>query len=441
MRITLRQIASDVCLLFVLTLLGYLTKYALNLFLAHHLTPIKYGEYSVAIKLLDILVLVTLFGTNIGANRFLAKYLEFNKVKTAADYIAWNIKLISISFTVMFAISLILFCLMAFLHYIGLRDIKHYHLILYMLWVVPIAAIPTLLQSFLLCSNHIYSPTILSQIVLYGLQLLLFGIITLFFSHPLNSITIASVILLSFLLVTLITALVINTELWTIVIFGLKRIATAEVMNSDWLLASSRWIINTLIFQVISIMDLIIVYIVGANKLNVGYYASVLTIIYLIWLLPATLYQGVKPRISSLFSSEPGRIELQELLNKTNAIVILLVLIFASTIIYFSSEFLGFFGAAYRTAKPALIILTIGASLGACTKIAVLLLIYADLESLVVKLRIAQLIFMLLWVIPATYYYDITGTAVATAAVMCLAPVVSIWIVHKKLGLKSIFIY
>ena len=440
MELTLRQVARDVYILFILAILGYLTKYALNLFLAHHLTPIRYGEYSVAIKLLDILVLITLFGTNVGASRFLAKYLELNSLRSAIDYIAWNIKLISVTFSIMLVVSIIAFILMISLHYLGVQDIKEYHLFVYILWIVPIAAIPALLQSFLLCSQHIYSPTILSQIVLYVLQLLIFWIITLWVIHPLNSITIATVVFISFLLVTFITALTINTKLWSMVILGIKNRNHAEVLNPAWIKASARWIINTLIFQLISILDLIIVYAVGTNKVYVGYYAAILTIIYLIWLLPATLYQGIKPKISNLLSSEAGRLELQSLLNKTNAVVTFLLLVLSSLIIYCSTELLSYFGPTYVAAKSALIILTVGACLGACTKISTLLLIYADFESAVVKIRGTQLVLMFVLVVPATYFYNITGTATATALVMCLAPVISIWIVHTRLGLRSFFI-
>src|SRR5690348_17012405 len=115
MELSMRQITRDVTFLFFLTVLGYLTKFALNLFLAHHLTPARYGDYSVAIKLLDILVLVTLFGTNIGASRFLAKYLQYNSTHSAANYIAWNIKLVSVTFSIMLIVSLVIFSLAVFL--------------------------------------------------------------------------------------------------------------------------------------------------------------------------------------------------------------------------------------------------------------------------------------------------------------------------------------
>jgi O-antigen/teichoic acid export membrane protein len=242
-------------------------------------------------------------------------------------------------------------------------------------------------------------------------------------------------------MVAFITALVINTELWSIVIFGLKRLRYTEVINPDWLKASSRWIINSFIFQLISVLDLLIVSTFGANKYSVGHYAAALTIIYLIWLLPATLYQGLKPRISSLISSAHGRRELQSLLNKTNAIVILIIVILSSFIIYYSSDLLAYFGPTYVVAKTALIILTVGVCLGGCTKIAILLLIYADFEQAVLNIRIAQLVLMFVLVIPATCFYDITGTAIATVTVMCLAPVLSIIIVHKKLKLRSVFIF
>ncbi|OGT37142.1 MAG: hypothetical protein A3F11_08205 [Gammaproteobacteria bacterium RIFCSPHIGHO2_12_FULL_37_14] len=440
MGLSVRQIASEVYVLFILTIVGYLAKYGLNIFLAHHVTTGMYGRYSVAIKVLDILVLLTLFGTNVGASRFLAKYLKFHSVQSTVNYIAWNIKLVSVTFSMMFIFSLILLGVMFFLHYLGIHGIRQYHLLVYILLIVPVAAIPTLLQSFLLCSQHIYSPTILSQIVLYSVQLALFSIISLFVIYPLGSFTIASVILISYLIVIPVTSLVINTELWSMVIFGFKRVRHAEVMDPTWIQASSRWIANTIIFQLICVLDLLIVYIVGKNPLSVAHYAAVLTIIYLIWLLPATLYQRIKPKISSLLTNESGRTELQTLLNKTNAIVISLVIGLGFLAIYFSTELLSYFGPTYIAAKPALIILTIGACIAACAKIATLLLIYGDFEHTMMLIRATQLVLMFVLVIPATYFYGITGTAIATAFVMCVGPILAIVIAHKKLGLRSAFI-
>jgi O-antigen/teichoic acid export membrane protein len=441
MQISIRKIASDACFLFVLTVIGYLLRFALNLFLAHHLDPARYGEFSVAIRVLDILVLLTLFGTNVGASRFLAQYLKLNNRKDAVDYIAWNIKLVSISFSIMFVIALIIFILMTSLHLLGIHDIRHYHLITYILFIVPIAAVPILLQSFLICSNYIYYPTILSQIAVYALQLMLFFMITVIVLRPLDSFIIAVVVLSSFVLVTCITALVMNSKLWSMVFLGFRRLSQAEVMNKKWVISSSYWIVNSLVFQVISILDLFIVYVFVTNKLYAGYYASVLTIIYLIRLVPMILFQGVKSQISSLLGSKNGRIELQRLLNNTNSIVMVLVLLLCIFIIYYSTELLSFFGPDYIFAKSALIILTLGASLNACSKVAVFILLYADLEHVVINIRITQLVLLFVLVIPATYFYDINGTALATAIVMCIDPFIAIWIVHKKLDLRSVFVF
>jgi O-antigen/teichoic acid export membrane protein len=58
---------------------SYLINYSLNVILARHLSAHIYGDYSVAIKVLTIMVELALFGTQVGTKRFLAKYLDLNR--------------------------------------------------------------------------------------------------------------------------------------------------------------------------------------------------------------------------------------------------------------------------------------------------------------------------------------------------------------------------
>ena len=110
-------------------------------------------------------------------------------------------------------------------------------------------------------------------------------------------------------------------------------------------------------------------------------------------------------------------------------------------IVFFSERLLAHFGPGYIYANSALTILTVGACFATMSSIARLLLVYTGFERLVLMLNTAEVVFLFLLVIPATYFFDITGTALSTAFVMVIKPFVSVYFVRKKLGLRSVLFF
>ena len=310
-------------LLFFLASIGYFVKYGLNVFLAHHLKDDMYGNYSIAIKLLAIFVTLSLFGTNISANRFLANYLQLNKKVKAADFIAWNIKLTSVTFTISCILGFFTFGLMILLHFFGIHNIQQYHLSIYMLWVVPISAIATQLTSFALCEQRFYRSTFFSQVLQYALMLFFFMLVTLLLGWKLTNVTIVAVIFASYLTLAVIIFIFMKIEMVLMIKAGLKNIFMPLSADNAWLKVSSRLIANTMVFKILSVSDLIIVLLLVKSGLEVGHYAAVLMIISSIWLIPQNLYREVKPKISSLIETAHGRAQLQEKLDRVNIVVFL----------------------------------------------------------------------------------------------------------------------
>ena len=74
--------------LFLYSFIGFFIQFALGIFLARHLTESLYGDYNIAIKILAILVTLSLYGTNAGANRFLAKYIK--KIRLTLQQNTWQ---------------------------------------------------------------------------------------------------------------------------------------------------------------------------------------------------------------------------------------------------------------------------------------------------------------------------------------------------------------
>ena len=434
------QIKNTFFLLY-LTILGFLLKFVFNIFLAKHLTADVYGDYNLALKILALLVSVSLFGTNVSAKRFLAKYLQVHKKSMATNYIVWNINLIRKTFSITLILALLSFALMVLLHFLGVQEINQYHLAIYMLWISPFAAIATLLETYLLCNNHILLPTFFADILRYIILLVVFIVCTQFFVHTLDNLTIVIILCISYVLLSLFILLSTNHKILLMLKSGLKTWRVSQNTDTDWYQTSLRMITNNIIFTVASVMDLLIVEVFSSSRLHVGYYAAVLTIVSIINLIPSNLYQELKSKISQLSESRAGLIKLQTYVDNANAFVFLIITALGLTIIFFSKTLLLYFGPGYLYAYSALIILTIGTCFATMSGIARLLLVYTGFERLVLILNTVEVASLFMLVIPATYFFDITGTAASTAFILCIKPLVSVYFVRKKLGLRSVLLF
>jgi O-antigen/teichoic acid export membrane protein len=209
------------------------------------------------------------------------------------------------------------------------------------------------------------------------------------------------------------------------------------LLHEEWFFTSSRLIGSGLIFTITSVLDLIIVAIVVTNKEDVGHYAAVLTICGCIWLPAMNLYQLVGSKASGLLSSQEGKVKLQSMLDRTNKVVIFLTAILSIAIIGFSSELLAHFGPTYANARYVLIIMTLGAFVAGSFRFASLLLIYGGFERLSLMVNAWQLVILILLAVPATYFFGITGAAVATATVLIARAFAAVYFVRKKVGMRS----
>lgn len=435
----MNEITVKVTSLFALAVLGYLLKMLLNLFLARHLPANLYGDYSVAIRVLTILVTLSLFGTNIGVNRFFAKYLHLNERATATTYLAWNIKLLGITFLIAFILATASFSLMLALHYLNIQDLNQYYLAAYILWLVPFAAIGTLMASFVLTSNRILLSSFYKSPFKYLVELILFMIVVLYIDPELNNLSIIFVLFLSFILIIMISTLSISDEILILFRQGFKHSVSTSLSQKDWLKTSSSLIANNIIFTVSCTLDLFAVELFAAKQSHVGYYAAALSIVSILWLIPTNAYQGLKYRLAVLFAKD-HREELQYRLNRINAIVFSVVIILILLIAFFANSILSYFGPEYVKAEQELIILAIASGIACIGHVAPVLLVFAGYENQVLKWSFIELLLMLILVFPATYYFDILGTAVSTAAIMLIKPIATVLIARKKLGLRPISI-
>lgn len=423
--------------LFILSLLTYASKCALNLFLAHHLARDIYGDFSVAIRLLSVMVTLTLFGTDIGSQRFFGKFINTGQHTNATAYVAWNFKLLTITFSVAITIALLSSIIMVGLHTLGLNNINNYHLAVYSLWLVPLAAIVSLLSSYLLFSEHLYLATILSKALKYSVQLVLF-LSSIFFLQPvLSNLNIALILLITFLSLLVIAMVSFNQEIASILQLGLQQ-AHQTSLDQNWLKTSGHLIANTLLVGLLAAIDLLIIEMFGFNEVMVGDYAAILTIVGILWVIPTGILQGLKPQFSTLLSTPEGIQLLEKKLIDTNRITIGACIFLGTGIILFAKKLLGLFGPDYTHASTALIIMATGVTLSCIGRIITTVLVYGGYEKLVVRWTTICILILVGFGIPSTYYFGTNGIATVSAFVLILRPAALLRPCYRQLKLRCL---
>ncbi|WP_133130616.1 lipopolysaccharide biosynthesis protein [Legionella yabuuchiae] len=427
--------------LFLLALIGYFIKYGLNVFLARNLEVHLYGNFSVAIRLLNILITIVLFGTNISSQRFLANYLRTEEKNQAEQYIAWNLKLIGLTSLLCIVLAGLSLTIMLFLDHLGVHDFDQYHLALYMFWIAPIAAFVILASNYFLSSEQVYFSTALSGILRYLVQLIFFAIAILFLGTTLDNITITGTLFLSFLFLAIFSTLTLDKNILSMMALAVKKAKTVPVYQNEWFPKSVSYISSSIIYLLISAMDLIIIEVFASNESDVGHYAAALAITGILWLLPGKLYKRLKPHIVSLLQTPEGLKILQQKLDATNVAVTSIYIILTSALLYFSSTLLSHFGPSYEDARSCVIILSLVIFLTGQMSFSNVLLIYKGHERLIFRSNLMELLALCLFVPPATIYYGINGTAAATGTIILIKSFTSSLLVRKYIHIRSTLLF
>src|SRR3989338_7449164 len=160
-------------ILFLIGFSGYFFNFSFNALLARQLSNELFGDFSVALRILNIASVYMLLGTLTSAKRFYSGYLKSNKILEASKYMSWNLRIVLVS-SLFFLILLTLFTVFILgLHLFHIHDIREYHLFVYFLWLSPINAFTLLISSYLICDRDIYLGTFFDTIGFYLVGLLL----------------------------------------------------------------------------------------------------------------------------------------------------------------------------------------------------------------------------------------------------------------------------
>ena len=427
--------------LFVLSIIGYLLTYLFSVVLSHYLNAIRFGEFNIALRVLNLLTSLALLGTNMASRKFVSQFLRKHDKKNLVLYITWNIHLIRMSFACCLLFALISYVMMNMLHIWHIKDIKTYHMAIYMLWIAPLASLLTLFESYLLCANHPILSNILYKI--RPLSYIFFFLLTIvFYDVTVNSRVMVLPLFLSFFCLLIIEIIIITRKI-PVIFNGLVTSFMGKnnaPPHENWLPASLRLTANNLLFLVITTIDLLLVQFICPNKEAVGQYAVVLTIASVIFVVPQNLYANIKANVSQLIETSSGRLQLQNKIKQPNRYALMVILLVGSAIFYYSNTLLGHFGPIYIQAKRPLLIATIGFMVAGFSQAATSIIAYSGYEKLLLQISIIECGLLLMLGIILTYFLGITGTAIASSAVMIFKSFVFHIESYRKFGIKTFYI-
>jgi O-antigen/teichoic acid export membrane protein len=399
-----------------IAVMGYFSKYAFNLVLTHYLTPQVFGDFNIAVRLLTIFSTVSLLGTSTASKRFVSNYLQLEHHDVLAGYIQWNTSLIRAPFIICLIVAIASLTIMHLFHFWHLKDIRDYHLAFYILWIVPLAALLSLLNSYLLCANNPLFYALIGN-SLNIVALIFFLIVIGIVGHE----NIASLHLLLVMTLSIVTMLCISLYLITTRashIYGLLKRALSTrnkpQIDPEWLSVATRLTINGLFMSFIFSIDLMILRVISPYPAHVGYYAVALTVASATLVIPQNIYTFIKPQISSLFRAPDGKEKLEVLLKGPNRLNCITSFIIGIFIIYFAKPLLHHFGVSYTQIAPSLIMLVLGFMISAYAQPAKNILTYTGFESLLLKISMIELSSIFILGSILTFYFDVFGTACAT---------------------------
>lgn len=422
----------------LLAVVGYAAKYALNILLAHHLSSRLLGDFNIALRALGLLTSFALMGTHTASKRFVSHYLQHHRKDMLEDYIIWNFRLIRITFVLCVVVAISSYLVMHALHIWHIKDIRDYHLAIYMLWVAPLAALWTLLSSYLLCANYpiLYQIFQNTKNILY---IVLFSFLVIWLKIALDRDLLFLLIGTSILLLCILELVVIIKK--TPFLFTLIRRACSmkkpRRVHPDWMRVSFRLICSGLIFVLICAMDLIMVKLIVPADNAAGLYVVALTIASFVFVIPQNLFTLIKTKMSRLMMTKSGHRRIERELRTLNRFSLMTILLFGGGILCFSKALLLHFGGIYLEAETALLILVFGFMIGAYAHAATAVLAYGGYEKILLRVSIIEFTVFIILGIVLTYCFGIIGTAIATMLTMVLKTVLFNSAVYRAVQIKA----
>ena len=415
------NIKQSLLLLFI-GIVSYIIVFLINAVLSRYMTSDVYGDYTVALSLMDIVASIILLGTNSSANRFIPRLYQDRNFEQLLGYLVWNANLLKKSFLVCFSVAALLAGIALFMHFYGYMKFEEYHLAFHALWIAPLAALVLLCSNYFISIRHTILGSIFQSFAINGLMLVCFLAAIFFFELTLGGDgTVITTWVVSFGILLFIQVAILKWKDFTF-LSTLKNVFSKNNTYKDeiWKKSTTSFMVISIVNSLIWYLDLFIVELAGRQEGSTGYYSAILVITRVIYIIPFYIGLSIASSVSYYFNKPNQYPRLQQVVNSANFVNFIVSVLMLLVIIGYHEEILNFFGAAYKSVGKALIILAFGTCIVSIARVPRIILLYSGHENFMLHSAIITLLLILIAGIPATYYWGVNGIAWVSTVILSL---------------------
>ncbi len=426
--------------LFYLLFIGvfsYLFSFTINTIISQYLAPDVYGDFSIAYRSVFVISLLLLAGTNTSSVKYLSGYLNVKDYNGVNRFISWNLKLIIRTFAVSVIVFVLFYLILLILHIISIKNFTSYHYSVYAFWLAPFSAFYILLASYILSLKKNNTSMFFHKMATYlGLAIFLFVAIY-FFEISVNYFIILLLLFITFCLIIIAELIFIKRILAKENIKVVLKTDNNRSNNGDskkWMIDSINYTSVQVVFNLIFIIDLLIIEWIHPSEHSTGYYAAMLVVGNILWEAPRAITLFLAPRVTPLLRNKDYK-ELQGLINKVSLITIPTLLLLLLLIIMYSNYLLSLFGTMYSSVQIPLIVLCFGYFFGASSLTNARILMFLDSRK-ILSINISELIILIITGFILTYYFGLLGMSFSVLISSLIKAVLMFFNVKKRLPIK-----
>lgn len=398
--------------------------YLLQVLLARLMGPKGFGDFTVIQAWLNVLLVVSIFGFDTAALRFLPSLFKSKSFQKAQGFLKFSFRFITIMAIVCAVIAFIFLLTTA-----KKSSVSFAEGFFWSLFLLPILAFIYQGSAVLRSLQR----TNLAMVPVYLMLPVLLGISSLLHYYKYGRLT-ADAVFALYILCGILVSIVLNRWLNRYVHRRLDQ-AEPEFERKTWMPVAASFLVATLLNLALKQADVLYV---GhlLNHTKAGYYGAAARMASLVALGLSAADFVYMPRIAALFQQEKKR-ALQEMLRQASRQILLISVPVILLLAIAGKMLLGWFGDSFRDAYLPLVILLAGQAVNAATGMVggVLsmtghhrIFVLFNLVAFLVQLTLSWLL------IPS---FGMTGAAIATSTALIALNLLGYTYLRRKLDLVA----
>lgn len=386
---------------------GFCANYFMNVVIARTLGPELYGDVAVSVQVLLVASIFAAMGADSASVKFLPPYIiegQWSKFRGFIRYYFCLILLISV------LLSLITLFVTWLLYNMQSQQLpgaffEHYPIV-YGVWFTPLFA-GLLMFSGVLLSFQKPVLSIIPYKICYPATAAVF---VLLLGTIIAKVTVVEVMCslgASMLLFVCLQLYLIHRHLP-----GNYRSCKPETHPKLWVKTALPFISASLVTNFINQFQLIFVEIFHDSETDVGYFAAIVSIVCVMWLVDSAMITVASPKMSQAYA-DGNMNRLKTLYRRSSWFMVLGMSFIALIIVIFSKQILSIFGPTYVNAQVPLIVAAIGTASNSLSIMAFTLMKYAGQEQKVFWITLITFSYSILASIILINLFGLIGAVIA----------------------------